>query len=68
MIDELKKRNEGGVVKIGKYDPTKPQQYKIQFLNTKIYNNENDNSNVLYFNYHNYKFVEHQLYQDHFYQ
>lgn len=32
-------------------------QYKIQFLNTKIYNNENDNSNVLYFNYHNYKFL-----------
>lgn len=32
-------------------------KYKFQFLNTKIYNNENDNSNVIYFNYNNYKFL-----------
>ncbi len=32
-------------------------KYKLQFLNTKIYNNENDNSNVIYFNYNNYKFL-----------
>lgn len=30
---------------------------KIYFLNTAIYNNENDNSNVLYFNYSNYQFL-----------
>ena len=31
--------------------------YKLQFLNTREYNNENDNSNVIYFNYNNYKFL-----------
>ena len=30
---------------------------QLQFLNTKLYDNENDNSNVIYFNYHNYKFL-----------
>ncbi len=30
---------------------------KLQFLNTKEYDNENDNSNVIYFNYNNYKFL-----------
>ena len=29
---------------------------KLQFLNTKEYDNENDNSSVIYFNYYNYKF------------
>lgn len=32
-------------------------EYKLQFLNTKIYDNENDNSNVIYFNCNNYKFL-----------
>ena len=32
-------------------------KYKLQFLNTKVYDNENDNSNVIYFNYNNYKFL-----------
>ena len=32
-------------------------KYKLQFLNTKEYDNENDNSNVIYFNYNNYKFL-----------
>ena len=32
-------------------------KYKFNFLNTKIYNNENDNSSVIYFNYNNYKFL-----------
>ena len=32
-------------------------KYKMQFLNTKEYDNENDNSNVIYFKYHNYKFL-----------
>ena len=32
-------------------------KYKMQFLNTKIYNDENDNSNVIYFNYEGYKFL-----------
>lgn len=30
---------------------------KLYFLNTRIYDNENDNSNVIYFNYNNYKFL-----------
>lgn len=32
-------------------------KYKLYLLNTKIYDNENDNSNVIYFNYNNYKFL-----------
>ena len=32
-------------------------KYKLQFLNTKEYDNENDNSNVIYLNYYNYKFL-----------
>ena len=31
--------------------------YKLQFLNTGIYDNENDNSSVIYLNYNNYKFL-----------
>ena len=31
--------------------------YKLEFLNTKIYNNENDNSSVIYLNYNNKKFL-----------
>jgi competence protein ComEC len=30
---------------------------ELQFLNTKTYDNENDNSNVIYFNYNDYKFL-----------
>ena len=30
---------------------------RIYFLNTTVYKNENDNSNVLYFNYNNYQFL-----------
>ena len=32
-------------------------KYKLQFLNTKEYDNENDNSNVIYFNYKSFKFL-----------
>ncbi len=32
-------------------------KYQLQFLNTKVYDDENDNSNVVYFNYNNYKFL-----------
>ena len=31
--------------------------YKLLFLNTKEYDNENDNSNVIYFNYNSLKFL-----------
>jgi len=31
--------------------------YKLQFLNTRVYDNENDNSNVIYLKYNNYKFL-----------
>ena len=30
---------------------------ELKFLNTGEYNNENDNSSVIYFNYNNYKFL-----------
>lgn len=32
-------------------------KYKLHFLNTGIYDNENDNSSVIYFNYNNYKLL-----------
>ena len=32
-------------------------KYKLQFLNTRIYDNENDNSSVIYFNYNNIKML-----------
>lgn len=32
-------------------------RYKLYFLNTRIYDNENDSSNVIYFVYNNYKFL-----------
>lgn len=35
----------------------KINKYKLQFLNTKEYDNENDDSNVIYFKYDNYKFL-----------
>lgn len=31
--------------------------YQLQFLTTKEYDNENDNSNVIYLDYNNYKFL-----------
>ena len=35
----------------------KINEYKLQFLNTRKYDNENDNSSVIYFNYNKYKFL-----------
>lgn len=31
--------------------------YKLQFLNTRLYDNENDDSNVIYLKYNKYKFL-----------
>ena len=30
---------------------------RLYFLNDKIYDNENDNSNIIYFSYYNYNFL-----------
>ncbi len=38
-------------------DELKLGKHKLYFLNTKTYDNENDNSNVIYFNFNNYKFL-----------
>lgn len=54
LIKELEKKN------IKYYKGIKElniDKYKLQFLNTKTYDNENDNSNVIYFNLNNYKFL-----------
>ncbi len=32
-------------------------KHQLKFLNTRIYDNENDNSNVIYYNFNNYKFL-----------
>ena len=41
----------------GCIDSIKLNGYVFSFLNTKKFNNENDNSSVIYFNYFNYKFL-----------
>lgn len=54
LIDVLKKEN------IKYYSCIKElnvDKYKLQFINTKEYDNENDNSSVIYFNYNNYQFL-----------
>lgn len=54
LIEVLKKK------KIKYYQQLKKLtigKYHLQFLNTKKYDNENDNSNVIYVNYKNYKFL-----------
>ena len=38
-------------------DVLKMGEYKLQFLNTGIYDNENDNSNVIYLEFNKYKFL-----------
>ena len=58
LIKELEKKN------IKHYSCIKElniDKYKLQFLNTKEYDNENDNSNVIYFNYNNYKLTNHKF-------
>ena len=35
----------------------KISKYKLHFLNTRVYDNENDNSSVIYISYDNYKFL-----------
>ena len=39
------------------FNEIKTDKYKFQFLNTTLYDNENDNSSVIYLNYNNYKFL-----------
>ena len=39
------------------YDNLNIDGYSFYFLNTKIYDNENDNSNIIYFVINNYKFL-----------
>lgn len=54
LIEVLEKKN------INYYSCIKElniDKYKLEFLNTKEYDNENDNSNVIYLNYNNYKFL-----------
>ena len=54
LIQELKKK------KIKYYKNIKElniNKIKLKFLNTTIYDNENDNSLVVYFNYNNYQFL-----------
>lgn len=54
LIEVLEKKN------INYYSCNKElniDNYKLYFLNTKEYNNENDNSSVIYLNYNSYKFL-----------
>ncbi len=38
-------------------DQLQVNNINLQFLNTRLYDNENDNSNVIYFNYYKYQFL-----------
>lgn len=54
LIEVLEKKN------INYYSCIKElnvDKYKLQFLNTGVYDNENDNSSVIYLNYNYYKFL-----------
>ena len=54
MIKVLKKKR---IPYYSCIDELNLSQYNLQFLNTKEYDNENDNSNVIYLNYDNYQFL-----------
>lgn len=54
LIDTLDKKTISYYSCIKELDIDKSQ---LQFLYTKEYDNENDNSNVIYFNYNDYKFL-----------
>lgn len=53
----LKVLEEKGVKSYNLVDSINIENVKFKFLNTKIYDNENDNSRVIYFNYKTYKFL-----------
>ena len=54
LIKVLKKKR---IPYYSSIDELNLSQYNLQFLNTKEYDNENDNSNVIYLNYDNYQFL-----------
>ena len=54
LINELKSKNIKYYSCLNELDISK---YKLRFLNTKIYDDENNNSSVIYLNYNNYKFL-----------
>lgn len=54
LINILESKNIKHTNNINELDIDK---YKLQFLNTKVYDNENDNSNVIYFNYDKYRLL-----------
>lgn len=54
LIDVLNKKN---IKYYSCVDEIKIDSYKLKFLNTNDCDNENDNSNVVYFNYNNIKFL-----------
>ena len=54
IISALEKKNIKYYIGL---DNIKINSYTLYFLNTKEYDNENDNSNVLYFKLNNYKFL-----------
>ena len=54
LIEKLNKRN---ISYIKDIDKLRVGNISFTFLNTKLYDNENDNSNVIYFKYFKYKFL-----------
>lgn len=54
LINELNKMK---IIYYKNLDKLNINNNKLYFLNTKIYDNENDNSNVIYFTLNNYKFL-----------
>lgn len=54
LVKELTKKKIKYYQNIGELNLSK---YQLYFLNTKLYDNENDNSNVIYFIYNNFKFL-----------
>ena len=54
LVDVLKRRN---ISYSSCVDEVVVDKYRLKFLNSGIYDNENDNSSVIYFKYDDYKFL-----------
>ena len=55
--DLIKTLNKNKIKYFSCINEIKLDKYSFKFLNTSTYDNENDNSSVIYFNYYNYKFL-----------
>ena len=56
-LELIKKLNQNNISYYKNIEKLILKNNTLYFLNTKLYDNENDNSNVIYFKYNNYQFL-----------